>query len=88
MYQRQRMIPKSTSSTSPGFIPFAPTIALLFMDMCTCPSCVSQTDLPPFVKIQNVPEEETVTAETFTRSTEWFNSKVCRRVCYRGLASD
>ena len=36
-----------------------------------------QTDLPLFVKIDNVPEEELVSSETFSRSTVWFMSQVC-----------
>lgn len=36
-----------------------------------------QTDLPLFVKVENVPEEELVTSESFSRSTVWFKSQVC-----------
>ncbi|CAN0106617.1 unnamed protein product [Ascophyllum nodosum] len=36
------------------------------------------TDLPLFVKIENVPEEEVITSDTFTRSVRWFESKGVR----------
>ncbi|CAN0024830.1 unnamed protein product, partial [Laminaria digitata] len=36
------------------------------------------TDLPLFVKVENVPEEELVTSESFSRSTVWFKSQGVR----------
>lgn len=35
-----------------------------------------QTDQPTFVKVENVPEEEEIKGETFTRHVEWFKSQV------------
>lgn len=36
------------------------------------------TELPPFVKVENVPDDESMTLPTFARSTEWFTSKGVR----------
>lgn len=35
-------------------------------------------DLPLFVKVENVPEQEVVSSESFSRSTVWFNSQGVR----------
>lgn len=37
---------------------------------------VMQMDQSPFVKLDNVPEQEEITGATFTRSVVWFESKV------------
>lgn len=42
---------------------------------------LGQADLPLFVKVENVPEQEVVSSESFSRSTVWFNSQVCLCLC-------
>lgn len=44
------------------------------------PSCFEQTDLPLFVKLDNVPESEVITSPGFSRSVRWFYSKARERM--------